>query len=1695
MSVSTTARCRNMRLLLRKGGGAPGERALSSQVWTESQGKFCRRTTHCAVARFLNKPLTSAITSGYLFREPACPPYEIRHARAGRDRPSDPGPPPGRLPDASGPHRRGGRALGAGRSRADQEARSRRRRPRLPGPPRRASRWPRHHGVHRRPDHASGSNCGLRTQSSGARRRPRVPSRDRWLHAAHQGEDGEHLVARAPDQRDPLAAGCCPDGDDGRPFDPHRARAARTQPGRRRGGAGRQAVAPQRRTVGPFAESVTMERRTRWLHDPRAERDACGVGFVVNVKGERSHEIIEKGLTVLRNLAHRGACGCDPLTGDGAGILVQIPDEFFRLECRGLDIALPAPGTYGVGMVFLPRETRQKNECERIVEKVIREEGQRLLGWRRVIVDENAPGPLARSVLPQIRQVFVGAGRDADDRESLERKLYVIRKRVEQLVRASGMPDSERFYIPSLSSRTIVYKGLLQPEQIPAFYADLTDSLFTSALALVHQRFSTNTFPSWDRAHPYRFIAHNGEINTLRGNINWMYARQAMFASPRFEDVRKLFPIIDPATSDSGMFDNALELLQRTGRSIAHAVMMMIPEAWQNHESMSAAKRAFYEYHACLQEPWDGPASIAFTDGRVIGAVLDRNGLRPSRYVVTKDGFVVMASEVGVLDIPSENVLHKDRLQPGRMFLVDTEQGRIVGDEELKEGMSARRPYRKWLDANLTRLVDLPPPEQVPPDYQPATILPRQQAFGYTIEDLRLLMTPMALNAQEAVGSMGTDTPLACLSDRAQLLFNYFKQLFAQVTNPPIDPIREELVMSLETTIGPEQNLFEETPLHCRQLHLKSPTLSNEQLAQVKALDDGHLRATTLPILFAKRSGGPREIQHFCLLLGYGAGAVNPYLAFETLRDMVAEGILKDVDAAAAVKNYMKAVDKGVLKVMTKMGISTLQSYRGAQIFEAIGLNSELVERYFTWTASRIEGVGLDVLAREAQLRHDHAYKISPSLDGDLDVGGQYQWRRRGEHHMYNPNTVALLQHAARAGSYKKFKEYSAAVNDESRRLCTIRGLLTFKRGTGSIPLAEVEPAVEIVKRFKTGAMSLGSISREAHENLAIAMNRIGGKSNTGEGGEDPVRYVPDPNGDLRRSAIKQVASGRFGVTSYYLVNCDELQIKMAQGAKPGEGGQLPGHKVDQYIAKIRYSTPGVGLISPPPHHDIYSIEDLAQLIHDLKNANDRARVSVKLVAEVGVGTVAAGVSKAKADVVLISGDSGGTGASPLTSIKHAGIPWELGLAETQQILVANDLRGRIRVETDGQLKTGRDVAIAALLGAEEYGFASSALVASGCIMMRVCHLNTCPVGIATQDPVLRKKFEGKPEHVVNYMMFIAEELREIMAELGFRTVDEMIGRVDMLDVRDVSHHWKAKGVDLSQILHKPDVPPTVATRCITTQDHGLQKALDNTLIDRCQPALLRREPVSLDLPITNRNRTACTMLSAEISRRHGAEGLPPETIRIKFTGSAGQSFCAWLAEGIAIELEGDANDYFGKGLSGGRIVLYPPHDATFAPEENIIVGNVSLYGATGGEVFLRGQAGERFCVRNSGVTAVVEGVGDHGCEYMTKGLVVVLGRTGRNFAAGMSGGVAYVLDDDGTFEQRCNKSMVEVEPLDEKDIAAVRGLIQRHYDHTHSAVAWRLLSGWKETVRQLVRVMPVEYRQVLAKQHLDTDAARLASI
>ncbi|MGH8011816.1 MAG: glutamate synthase large subunit [Candidatus Binataceae bacterium] len=1505
------------------------------------------------------------------------------------------------------------------------------------------------------------------------------------------------------------------------------------------------------------------------LYDPAHEHDACGVGFVVNVKGEASHDIVLKGLQVLDNLTHRGACGCDPRTGDGAGVLMRIPHEFFARETEKLGFTLPEPGAYGVGMVFLPLETEKRNLCEEIFERIVRKEGQQFLGWRNVPVVESACGTIARQGMPAIRQIFIGRGADIEDEEALERKLYVIRKRVTNEAAKLALAEGELFYICSLSSSTIIYKGQLISHQIPQFYPDLLDPAMVSALVMVHQRFSTNTFPSWDRAHPYRFLAHNGEINTLRGNINWMHAREKQFASPLFgADMEKILPIIENNGSDSAMFDNCLELLVRTGRPLAHAVMMMIPEAWQNDALMSPAKRAFYQFHSCMMEPWDGPASIAFTDGRRIGAVLDRNGLRPSRYLVTKDGLVVMASETGVLDIPPEQVALKGRLQPGRMFFVDTTEGRIVQDEEIKEGFAARKPYRQWLDENLVELEHLPePPFHAPVNgYEPRDLLQQQQAFGYTLEELKMILAPMAANGQEPVGSMGTDTPLAVLSDKSPLLFSYFKQLFAQVTNPPVDPIREEMVMSAETTIGAEQNLFEETARHCRQLRLKQPILTNQQLEKIRQLARPELRSTTLSTLFSLaegeaglraaldrlcrkasealdagytililsdrgvnaqlapipsllataavhhhliregtrtrcglvvESGEPREVMHFCLLIGYGAGAVNPYLAYATLAGMIHDGQLKDIDEDEAVEHFIKALGKSLIKVASKMGISTLQSYRGAQIFEAIGLSREVVDRYFTWTASRVGGIGLAEITREAANRHQLSYAADPNLGGELEPGGQYQWRRRGEFHMYNPDTIAKLQHSVRSGNYRLFKDYTRLIDENSRNSATLRSLLKFKSNRVAVPLEEVEPASAIVRRFKTGAMSFGSISKEAHENLAIAMNRLGGRSNTGEGGEDPARFVRDANGDWRRSAIKQVASARFGVTSNYLINADELQIKMAQGAKPGEGGQLPGHKVDDFIAKIRYSTPGVGLISPPPHHDIYSIEDLAQLIHDLKNANDRARVSVKLVAEVGVGTIAAGVSKAKADVVLISGYDGGTGASPLTSIKHAGIPWELGLAETQQILVMNNLRGRIRVETDGQLKTGRDVAIAALLGAEEFGFASAALVSSGCIMMRVCHLNTCPVGIATQDPELRKKFEGKPEHVINFMMFIAEELREHMAALGFRGVDEMVGHVECLDVNEAIEHWKARNVDLSAILHKPDVPADWPLHCVEAQDHGLERALDRQLVELCADALEHKKPVEVHMPIRNVNRTVGTILSSEVSRRWGEHGLPPYTIQTHFKGSAGQSFGAWLAPGVALYLEGDANDYCGKGLSGGFLAVRPPREVTFKAEENIIIGNVALYGATGGEAFFRGIAGERFAVRNSGATAVVEGVGDHGCEYMTRGLVVVLGKTGRNFAAGMSGGVAYVLDEEASFSGRCNMGMVELHGLtDETEASHIHALLVRHHQYTGSEVAERILSQWQAYVSKFVKVLPTEYRRVLERQlNMNSDLARLAAV
>ena len=1491
------------------------------------------------------------------------------------------------------------------------------------------------------------------------------------------------------------------------------------------------------------------------LYEPRYEHDSCGVGVVANIKGVKSHDIIEKGLEVLVNLGHRGACGSDPKTGDGAGILVQMPHEFFAKECNRLGIELPPPGDYGVGMVFLPQDPAQRERCEGMFEEVVREEGQVVLGWRDVPVDSRGIGDHSRHVQPYIRQIFIGRGPHTADEAHLVRKLYVIRRRVEDAVPASGIEDADTFYIPSLFTNRIVYKGLLMTDQIAGFYTDITDPDMVSYFAMVHSRFSTNTLGSWRLAHPYRFLLHNGEINTLRGNLNWMVARQAMFSSPLFgDDMQKLFPIIGAGQSDTACMDNALELLLATGRSLPHCMMMLVPEAWGDHIEMAPEKRSFYEYHSCLMEPWDGPALLAFTDGIRVGAILDRNGLRPFRYMVTRDDTLVMASEAGVLEVPAEDILFKARLQPGRMFLVDPSQGRIIDDEEIKEELSRRQPYGSWLAENAVTLEELPDPSDVQRE-EHDTLVRRQQAFGYTLEDLRMIMEPMAATGAEPVGSMGNDAPLAVLSDRPQLVFNYFKQTFAQVTNPPLDAIREELVTSTESFIGSERNLFEETPEHSRQLKLKEPILTNYELEKIRNIDVRGIRSITLSTLFpidhgpgamgealselcraasqaiedgyviivlsdrgvdaqhapipsllatsvvhhhligegprtrvglVVESGEPREVAHFALLIGYGAGAVNPYLAFETLDALVRDGLAtRSIDSETAEKNYVKAVHKGVVKVMSKMGISTIQGYRGAQIFEAVGLSQQLVDRYFTWTPSRVGGIDADVIEEEARRRHAFAYpdrEVAGSLD--LDAGGVYMWRRDGEHHMYNPDSIAKLQHSVRSESYQTYKEFADLIDGQSRSLATLRGLLEFKTLKEPIPLDEVEPASEIVKRFATGAISLGSIGREAHETLAMAMNRIGARSNTGEGGEDYRRFTPDSNGDSRNSAMKQVASGRFGVTSNYLINAKDLQIKMAQGSKPGEGGQLPGHKVDEYIGWIRHSTPGVELISPPPHHDIYSIEDLAQLIYDLKYTNPRARIHVKLVAEVGVGTIAAGVSKGHADVVLISGDSGGTGASPESSIKHAGLPWELGVAETQQVLVMNDLRGRIVVQTDGQLKTGRDVAIACLLGSEEFGFSTAPLITLGCIMLRKCHLNTCSVGIATQDPELRKMFNGKPEYVINYFFFVAEHLREIMASLGFHTINEMVGRVDRLETRSAIDHWKAKGLDLANLLHRPDVPDWVATYHCQEQDHGLDRALDHKLIDLTKDAVENRVPVSIELPIRNSNRTVGAMLSGEVSRRYGEDGLPEDTIRIHFRGSAGQSFGAFVAKGVSLTLEGDSNDYFAKGLSGGNIVVYPPQGSTFTPEENIIVGNVSLYGATGGKVFIRGLAGERFAVRNSGADTVVEGVGDHGCEYMTRGVVVVLGRTGRNFAAGMSGGFAYVYDEDGGFRRRCNHEMVDLEDVvEEDDLSTLRGLIKQHFESTGSTKAQTLLQSWDEIVPRFVKIFPRAYRKVMEEQ------------
>ena len=1477
------------------------------------------------------------------------------------------------------------------------------------------------------------------------------------------------------------------------------------------------------------------------------EHDACGVAFVARLDGIPLHETVRRALEALENLEHRGAAGADPDTGDGAGILIQLPDAFFRDE---VGEALPASGRYGVAMCFLPQEAQRRAELENLLSSLVEAEGQGIVCWRDVPVDPAHVGRTAAASAPFIRQLVVAAGGTAvDDQDAFERKLYVIRRRFE----LEGGADAS---ITSLSSRTIVYKGMLTAPQLRRYYPDLEDERTESALALVHSRFSTNTFPSWELAHPYRMIAHNGEINTVRGNVNWMRARESQLASELFgDDLHKVLPVVQPGGSDSGTLDNVLELLVLGGRSLPHAMMMMIPEATAGRVDLPPELLGFYAYHQCLMEAWDGPAAVSFTDGRVIGSTLDRNGLRPGRWLETRDGWVVLASETGVLDIPAENILRKGRLQPGKLFLVDLEQGRIVPDDEVKRGIAAQQPYGEWFEREVVRLADLP--ERQPHAAPTESLRQRQIAFGYTQEDMKVILAPLARNAEEAVSSMGNDTPLAVLSDRHRLLYSYFKQLFAQVTNPPIDSIREAIVMSLQASIGSEKNLLDETPEHARQLVLETPILLDAELEQLRQVHSAIFKAHTLdvtwpvcegpagmaaalerlcheadvalaaganililsdravgeeraplPSLLAVaathhhlvregtrlqaglvvESGETRSVHSVATLIGYGAAAVNPYLMLETIGELVELGSLPDgMTAEEAKRRAVKGIGKGLLKTLSKMGISTIPSYCGAQIFEAVGVSPELVDRHFTGTASRIGGIGTDVLAREMLLRHARAYP--GDTDTLLPVIGLYAWRRDGEHHQWNPETIALLQDAVRNGSFETYEAYSRAVNDDAVRRLTLRGLLRFRDpDDGGIPLDEVEPASEIVKRFATGAMSLGSISREAHETLAIAMNRIGGRSNTGEGGEDPVRFTPDANGDSRRSAIKQVASGRFGVTIDYLTNADELQIKMAQGAKPGEGGQLPGHKVDRYIASVRLTTPGVGLISPPPHHDIYSIEDLKQLIYDLRCANPVARVSVKLVAEVGVGTVAAGVAKANADHVLISGHDGGTGASPLSSILFAGIPWEIGLAETQQTLVRNDLRSRIWVQTDGQLKTGRDVVVAALLGADEVGFATAPLVASGCVMMRACHLNTCPVGIATQDPVLRKRFSGQPEHVVNFFFYVAEETRQIMARLGVRRFEDLVGRVELLEADDAIAHWKDRGIDLSGLLARPDVPEGTPVRRLRAQDSPLAGALDWQLIEAAAPALERREPVEMSFAIRNVNRTVGGLLSHHVTKAHGRQGLPEGTIRVGLTGSAGQSFGAWLAPGVELTLVGDANDYVGKGLSGGTVTVRPPDGAGFVAEESVVIGNTVLYGATAGKAFFRGLAGERFAVRNSGATAVVEGVGDHGCEYMTGGTVVVLGPTGRNFAAGMSGGVAYVIDGDGTFASRCNTELVGFDPLEDMDVATILALVGEHAERTGSTVAAGVLADAGTIAERFVKVMPHDYKRALADLEIERD-------
>jgi len=1523
------------------------------------------------------------------------------------------------------------------------------------------------------------------------------------------------------------------------------------------------------------------------LYDPRNEHDACGIGFVANIHNRKTHKIIEDGLKILENLEHRGAVGADPKAGDGAGLLIQIPDAFMREECAKLGITLPPEGQYAIGHFFLPRDERERSKITTLVEKIVGEEGQIFLGWRDVPIDNSDLGYSVKPTEPYHLQLFIGQGKRITDQAHFERKLFVIRKRIFNTLYTEDSTIPRSLYIASLSSRTLVYKGMLLAAQVGQYYKDLKDPRMVTALALVHQRFSTNTFPTWSLAHPFRMICHNGEINTLRGNVNWIQARFASMKSELLgDDLKKLWPIAVDGQSDSACFDNALELLVMGGYSLAHAMMMLIPEAWAGNPLMDEDRRAFYEYHAALMEPWDGPAAIAFTDGLQIGATLDRNGLRPARYYVTEDGTVIMASEMGVLDIPEDTIVEKWRLQPGKMLLIDLEQGRIIADEEIKAQMSKLHPYRQWLERTQIILEDMPPaPKRASAATATnASLLDLQQAFGYTQEDLKLLLAPMAMEGQEATGSMGTDTPISALSSNPKMLYTYFKQNFAQVTNPPIDPIREELVMSLVSFIGPRPNLLDLKGMSdVKRLEVRQPILTNEDLEKIRmigAVPDNHFRAETLDITYrvdrgaaamkamltrlcdraeqavqhgyniiilsdrmvsAERmaipallatsavhhhlirkglrtsvglvveTGEAREVHHFACLAGYGAEAINPYLAFDTLAAMQPE-IDHDLSRNDIEKRYIKAVDKGLLKVMSKMGISTYQSYCGAQIFDAIGLTSDFVQTYFKGTATKIEGAGADEIAEETYRRHCLAFGDAPVLKNALDVGGEYMQRVRGEEHVWTADSVRDLQHAVRGNSQDKYRAFAKSVNEQNERLLTIRGLFDIKKaeddGRKPIPLDEVEPASEIVKRFSTGAMSFGSISREAHTTLAIAMNRIGGRSNTGEGGEEADRFKPMANGDSMRSAIKQIASGRFGVTTEYLVNSDMMQIKMAQGAKPGEGGQLPGHKVDATIAKVRHSTPGVGLISPPPHHDIYSIEDLAQLIFDLKNTNPAALVSVKLVSEVGVGTVAAGVSKARADHVTVSGFEGGTGASPLTSIKHAGSPWEIGLAETHQTLVLNQLRSRITVQVDGGLRTGRDVVIGALLGADEFGFATAPLIAAGCIMMRKCHLNTCPVGVATQDPELRKRFVGTPEHVINYFFFVAEEVRELMAELGFAKLNDMIGQIQMLDRRKLIDHWKARGLDFSNLFHKPEAGKGVAIFKSEEQNHNLDKVLDRTLIEEAKPALENKKPVQLTHVAKNTDRTIGAMLSGEIAKRYGHAGLPDDTIHVKLNGTAGQSFGAWAAHGVTLELEGQANDYVGKGLSGGRLIVYPPKNTRIVPEKSIIVGNTVLYGAIAGECYFRGVAGERFAVRNSGAIAVVEGTGDHGCEYMTGGIVVVLGETGRNFAAGMSGGIAYVYDEDGEFEKRCNLAMVELEPIEEElalaekvshhsdleshgmvdvmsdltrfDAMRLKQLVENHARYTNSSRAKEILSNWDVNLCKFRKVMPVEYRRAL---------------